>query len=52
MPFFDKELSKAIITRTKLRKNFQQNKSEENKETLCKTKKLLCLSFKGTLMQI
>ena len=30
MPFFDKELSKAIMTRTKLHNNFLQNKSEEN----------------------
>ena len=32
MPFFDKELSKAIMTRTKLRNNFIQNKSEENRK--------------------
>ena len=31
MPFFNKELSKAIITRTKLRNIFLQNKSEENR---------------------
>ena len=29
MPFFKKELSKAIITRTKLQKIFLQNRSEE-----------------------
>ena len=31
MPFFNKELSKAIMTRTKLRNIFLQNKSEENR---------------------
>ena len=31
MPFFNKDLSKAIMTRTKLRNIFLQNKSEENK---------------------
>ena len=31
MPFFNKELSKAIMTRTKLRNIFQQNRSEENR---------------------
>ena len=29
MPFFDKEPSKAIMTRTKLHNNYLQNKSEE-----------------------
>ena len=39
MPFFDKELSKTIMTRTKLRNDLRQNKCEEieslmqNKET-------------------
>ena len=46
MSFFDKELSEAFMTRTKLRNNFQQNKGKENKEVLWKTKQLLCLSFK------
>ena len=32
MPFFDKELSKAIITRTKLHNNKSQNKSQENRK--------------------
>ena len=31
MPFFNKELSKATMTRTKLRNIFLQNKSEENR---------------------
>ena len=31
MPFFNKELSKAIMTRTKLRNIFLQNKSKENR---------------------
>ena len=31
MPFFNKELSKAIMTRIKLRNVFLQNKSEENR---------------------
>ena len=31
MPFFNKELSKAIMTRTKLRNIFLQNRSEENR---------------------
>lgn len=32
MLFFDKELSKVVITRTKLHNNFLQYKSEENRE--------------------
>ena len=31
MPFFNKELSKVIMTRTKLRNIFLQNRSEENR---------------------
>ena len=31
MPFFDKELLKIIMTRTKLRDKFLQNNSEENR---------------------
>ena len=31
MPFFNKELSKAIMTQTKLRNIFLQNRSEENR---------------------
>ena len=33
---FDKELSKAIMTRTKLGNNFSQNKSEENRKIYVK----------------
>ena len=44
MPFFNKDLSKAIMTRTKLRNIFLQNKSEENK--ICYTKQQnFCVSF-------
>ena len=32
MPFVDKELSKAVMIGTKLRNNFLQNKSEENRK--------------------
>ena len=32
MPFFNKELSKAIMTRTKLRNIFLQNRSKENRK--------------------
>ena len=39
MSFFNEELSKAIMTRTKLRNIFLQNRIEEN--TLYKTKKFL-----------
>ena len=35
-----KKLSKAIITRTKLRNNFLQNKSEENEELYAKERNL------------
>ena len=45
MPFFDKELSKAIMTRTKLRNSFLQNKSEENKKLYAKQRNF-CVSFK------
>ena len=44
MPFFDKELSKAIMTRTKLRNNFLQNKSEENKKLYAKQRNF-CVSL-------
>ena len=47
MPFFDKELSKEIITRTKLRKNFQQNKSEENRKLYAKQRNF-CVSLLKT----
>ena len=36
MLFFDKELSKAIMTRTKLRNIFLQNRSEENRKRYTK----------------
>ena len=36
MSFFDKELSKSVMTRTKLRSNFQQNKNEENRKLYAK----------------
>ena len=52
MSFFDKELSEAFMTRTKLRNNLQQNKGKENKEVLWKTKQLLCLSFKKDQKEI
>ena len=44
MPFLNKDLSKAIMTRTKLRNIFLQNKSEENK--ICYTKQRnFCVSL-------
>ena len=52
MSFFDKELSEAFMTRTKLRNNFQQSKGKENKEVLWKAKQLLCLSFKKDQKEI
>ena len=45
MPFFDKELSKAIMTRTKLHNNFLQNKSEENGKLYAKQSNF-CVFFK------
>ena len=46
IPFFDKELSKAIMTRTKLRNNFLQIKSEENRPFRASTALLrnICMS--------
>ena len=44
MPFFDKELSKAIMTRTKLRKKSLQNESEGNRKLSAKQRNL-CLSL-------
>ena len=46
MLFFDKELPKAIMTRTKLRNNFQKTKKEDNIKRFMHKKKVLCLSFK------
>ena len=44
MPFFNKELSKAIMTRTKLRNIFLQNRSKENR--ICHTKQRnFCVSL-------
>ena len=45
MHFFNKELSKVIITQTKLRNIFQQNRSEENRIGYTK-QSILCLYFK------
>ena len=45
MPFFDKELSKATMTRTKLHNRFLQNKSEENRKLYVKQRDF-CVSFK------
>ena len=44
MPFFNKELSKAIMTRTKLRNIFLQNRSEENRIRYTKQRNL-CVSL-------
>ena len=44
MPFFNKELSKAIMTRTKLRNNFLQNRSEENRRRYTKQRNF-CVSL-------
>ena len=38
MPLFDKELLKAVMTRTILRNNFLHNKSEENRKLYVKQK--------------
>ena len=44
IPFFNKELSKAIMTWTKLRNIFLQNRSEENRLRYTKQKNL-CVSL-------
>ena len=44
MPFFNKELSKAIMTRTKLRNIFRQNRNEENRIRYAKQRNF-CVSF-------
>ena len=44
MPFFDTELSKAIMTRTKLHNNFLQNKSEQNRKLYAKQRHF-CVSL-------
>ena len=51
MPFFNKELSKAIMTRTKLRNIFLQNRSEENRILYTKQRNF-CLSFKENKKEI
>ena len=44
MPFFNKELSKVIMTRTKLRNIFLQNRSEENRIRYTK-RRYFCVSL-------
>ena len=44
MPFFDKELPKGTVTRTKLGNNFLQNKSEENRKLYAKQRNF-CISL-------
>ena len=51
MPFLNKDLSKALMTRTKLRNIFLQNKSEENKIRYTKQRNF-CLSFKKNKKEI
>ena len=51
MPFLNKDLSKAIMSRTKLRNIFLQNKSEENKIRYTK-QRIFCLSFKKSKKEI
>ena len=46
MPFFNKELSKVIMTRTKLRNIFLQNRSEENQIWYTKQRNF-CVSLLG-----
>ena len=43
MLFFDKRLSKAIMTRTKLRNDFRQNKCEENRKFYAKQETFVSL---------
>ena len=45
MPFLRKDLSKAIMMRSRLRSKFLNNKTEEKKE-------LLCFTFKKYLKNI
>ena len=44
MPFFDKELSQTIMTRTKLRNDLRQNKCEENRKPYAKQRNF-CVTF-------
>ena len=48
MPFFNKELSKAIMTRTKLRNIFLQNRSEENRIRYTKQRNLCAFLLRKT----
>ena len=48
MPFLDKELLKPITTRTKLRNNFLQNKSVENRMLYAKERNF-CVSLLRTI---
>ena len=43
MPFFDKELSQTIMTRTKLRNDLRQNKCEENRKPYAKKETFVSL---------
>ena len=52
MSFFNKDLSKAIMTGTKLRNIFLQNRSEENKIRYTKQRNFLCFSFKKKKKEI
>ena len=51
MPFFNKDLLKAIMTRTKLRNISLQNRSEENRIRYTKQRNF-CLSFKENKKEI
>ena len=44
-PFMNKELSKAILTRTKLRIKFRKNRTEENQKTFHAAAKLLVIGL-------
>ena len=44
-PFMNKELSKAILTRTKLRTKFRKNRTEENQKTFYAAAKLLVIGL-------
>ena len=48
MPFFNKELSKAIMTQTKLRDIFLQNRSEENRIRYIKQKNVCVYLLRKT----
>ena len=44
-PFMNKKLSKAILTRTKLRNKFRKNQTDENQKTLYAAAKLLVIGL-------